>query len=129
MITRDEYKTIRQERHLIVLDTNILLELYRQPANVSRDIIAGFQKIADKVYIPHRVYEEYLENRQKICGDEQKKYKIMKHELDDSTSRFKESIRKKTNENRKHNYSGITKLQGDIERKLDEIKETIVAYD
>ena len=81
MITRDEYKTIRQERHLIVLDTNILLELYRQPANVSRDIIAGFQKIADKVYIPHRVYEEYLENRQKICGDEQKKYKIMKHEL------------------------------------------------
>ena len=97
MITRDEYKTIRQERHLIVLDTNILLELYRQPANVSRDIIAGFQKIADKVYIPHQVYEEYLENRQKICGDEQKKYKIMKHELDDSTSRFKESIRKKTN--------------------------------
>ena len=129
MITRDEYKTIRQERHLIVLDTNILLELYRQPANVSRDIIAGFQKIADKVYIPHRVYEEYLENRQKICGDEQKKYKIMKHELDDSTSRFKESIRKKTNEYRKHNYSGITKLQGDIERKLDEIKETIVAYE
>lgn len=57
MITRDEYKTIRQERHLIVLDTNILLELYRQPANVSRDIIAGFQKIADKVYIPHRLYE------------------------------------------------------------------------
>ena len=47
MITRDEYKTIRQERHLIVLDTNILFELYRQPANVSRDIIAGFQKIAD----------------------------------------------------------------------------------
>ena len=40
MITRDEYKTIRQERHLIVLDTNILLELYRQPANVSRDIIS-----------------------------------------------------------------------------------------
>ena len=60
MITRDEYKTIRQERHLIVLDTNILLELYRQPANVSRDIIAEFQKIADKVYIPHRVYEEYI---------------------------------------------------------------------
>lgn len=30
MITRDEYKTIRQERHLIVLDTNILLELYSQ---------------------------------------------------------------------------------------------------
>lgn len=29
MITRDEYETIRQERHLIVLDTNILLELYR----------------------------------------------------------------------------------------------------
>ncbi len=45
MITRDEYKTIRQERHLIVLDTNILLELYRQPANVSGTLLPDFRRL------------------------------------------------------------------------------------
>ena len=32
MISIDDFKQIRTTRHLIVLDTNILLELYRQPA-------------------------------------------------------------------------------------------------
>ena len=39
VITRDEYKTIRQERHLIVLDTNILLELYRGSRQMSAGIL------------------------------------------------------------------------------------------
>lgn len=39
MITLEEFQRIRTTEHLIVLDTTILLELYRKPANISLDII------------------------------------------------------------------------------------------
>lgn len=45
MISIDDFKKIRTERHLIVLDTNILLELYRQPANISLDVIEALKQV------------------------------------------------------------------------------------
>ena len=45
MITIEKFQEIRSSEHLIVLDTNVLLELYRQPANISLDVISALKKI------------------------------------------------------------------------------------
>lgn len=73
MISIDDFKQIRTTRHLIVLDTNILLELYRQPANISLDVIEALKKVVDNLFIPRQVYDEYLKNYQTVCGGEKKK--------------------------------------------------------
>lgn len=52
MISIDDFKKIRTERHLIVLDTNILLELYRQPANISLDVIEALKQVISDLFIP-----------------------------------------------------------------------------
>lgn len=52
MISIDDFKKIRTERHLIVLDTNILLELYRQPANISLDVIEALKQVIGDLFIP-----------------------------------------------------------------------------
>lgn len=47
MITLEEFQNIRLSEHLVVLDTSILLELYRKPSNISLDIIQAMKKIID----------------------------------------------------------------------------------
>lgn len=102
MIDIEGFKKIRAQRHLIVLDTNILLELYRQPANISMDVISALTQIIDTLYIPRQVYEEYLKNYQAVCGGERKKYQRVSKELTDSTRKLQEDINSRIAEYRKH---------------------------
>ena len=72
MISIEDFQQIRSSEHLVVLDTNVLLELYRQPANISLDVINALKKIQNRIYIQRQVYDEYLKHFHKICGDEKK---------------------------------------------------------
>lgn len=129
MIDIEGFKKIRAQRHLIVLDTNILLELYRQPVNISMDVISALTQIVDTLYIPRQVYEEYLRNYQAICGGERKKYQRVSKELTDSTRKLQEDINSKIAEYRKHNYTDITKLQTDLEDKIFDIQSIIKDFE
>ena len=66
---------------MVVLDTNALLGLYRQPANISLDVLNVLKRIEDNLFIPMQVYQEYLKNYQGICGGEKKKYQKINREL------------------------------------------------
>lgn len=57
MISIEKFQEIRSSEHIIVLDTNVLLELYRQPANISLDIINALKKILSNIYVPRQVYD------------------------------------------------------------------------
>lgn len=74
MINIEDFKKIRTQNYMIVLDTNIFLELYRQPANISLDIIQALKQVRDHLFIPRQVYDEYIKNYQTVCGSEKKKY-------------------------------------------------------
>lgn len=129
MINIEEFKKYRQGTHLIVLDTNIFLELYRQPANISLDVISALTKIINNIYIPRQVHEEYLNNYHKICGGEKKKYQKVSKELSESIRKLQEDINKKTTEYRKHNYTDITKLQTELDDKISDIQEIIKEFE
>lgn len=125
MIDINEFQNIRKSQHLIVLDTNIVLELYRKPANISLDIISALKQIKDCIFIPRQVYDEYIRNYHEICGKERKKYQKVKKELSEATRKLQEDINSKISEYRKHNYTDITKLQSDLQQKIQEIQNTI----
>lgn len=129
MITIEEFKKIRSKSHLIVLDTNIFLELYRQPANISIDVIEALSKILNNLYMPRQVYDEYIRNYQTVCGSEKKKYQKVSRELTESVRKLQDDISSKTNEYRKHNYSDITKLQTDLNNKIDDIQSIIKTFE
>lgn len=44
MINIEEFQKISSNKHIIVLDTNILLELYRQPTNISLNVKNALKK-------------------------------------------------------------------------------------
>lgn len=129
MITIEKFQEIRSSEHLIVLDTNVLLELYRQPANISLDVISALKRILNNIYIPRQVYDEYLKNYHKICGDEKKKYKKVTEELSDSLKKLQNDIAKKVGEYRKHNYTDISKLQNNLNEKIKDTQNIITEFE
>lgn len=129
MINIEKFQEIRSSEHIIVLDTTVLLELYRQPANISLDVISALKRILTNIYIPRQVYEEYLKNYHKICGDEKKKYKKVTKELSDSLKKLQNDIAKKVGEYRKHNYTDISKLQNNLNEKIKETQNIITEFE
>lgn len=129
MINIEKYQEIRSGGHIIILDTNVLLELYRQPANISLDVISALKKIQNNIYVPRQVYDEYLRNYHKTCGDEKKKYKKVTKELSDSLKILQDDITKKIGEYRKHNYTDISKLQNDLNEKIKDIQNIITNFE
>lgn len=129
MINIEEFQEICSSGHLIVLDTNVLLELYRQPANISLDVINALKKIQSNIYIPRQVYDEYLKNYHKTCGDEKKKYKKVTKELSDSLKNLQDDIAKKIGEYRKHNYTDISKLQNNLNEKIKDTQNIITEFE
>ena len=129
MITIGKFQEIRSSEHLIVLDTNVLLELYRQPANISLDVISALKKIQNNIYVPRQVYDEYLKNYHKTCGDEKKKYKKVTEELSDSLKKLHNDIAKKVGEYRKHNYTDISKLQNNLNEKIKDTQNIITEFE
>ena len=129
MINIEKFQEIRSSEHLIVLDTNVLLELYRQPANISLDVINALKEIQNNIYLPRQVYDEYLNNYHKIRGDEKKKYKKVTKELSDSLKVLQDDIAKKIGEYRKHNYTDISKLQNDLNEKIKDTQNIITNFE
>ena len=129
MINIEKFQEIRSSEHIIVLDTTVLLELYRQPANISLDVISALKRILTNIYIPRQVYEEYLKNYHKICGDEKKKYKKVTKALSDSLKKLQNDIAKKVGEYRKHNYTDISKLQNNLNEKIKDTQNIITEFE
>lgn len=125
MISIEKFQEIRSSKHLIILDTNIFLELYRQPANISLDVIRALKEVQDNIYIPRQVYDEYIKHYCKVNGDEKKKYKKVTRELSNFLQKLQDDITVKIGEYRKHNYTDISKLQDDLLKKIKDIQTII----
>src|SRR5690554_997373 len=59
---------------LIVLDANVLLNLYRYSRQTGDQIIALFQKAKERLWLPNQAALEFLENRPAEIDRERKKY-------------------------------------------------------
>lgn len=129
-LTRDEIANI-WKNGLIVLDTNILLHLYRYNEELREKLLSILddKNINEKIWIPYKVYEEFLRNRPKVICEqwdiEQKVISTIDKGLDD----LKEKIGKHFSR-RFHPYidpkylnENIELLQKDVIKKITEKKD------
>lgn len=129
MITLERFQEIRSSKHLIIVDANILLELYRKPSVISFDIINAFEQIKENIYVPRQVYDEYLRHYHEVRGREEKKYKKINNELTQFSRTFQGHIASRITECRKHNYTDVLKLQKDLNEKIEEINSIIKEFE
>ncbi|MCD4510971.1 PIN domain-containing protein [Brucella pseudogrignonensis] len=72
---------------LIVLDTNVLLDLYRLPATAREELLSAFEVLKDRIWVPYQVALEFQRRRLTVIGGERK---LVEDVLSDAKSRFNE---------------------------------------
>ncbi|UOQ97705.1 PIN-like domain-containing protein [Hymenobacter sp. 5317J-9] len=69
--TSEEYSKLWEEA-LIVLDTNVLLSLYKLPVSAREEVIGVLEKVKNRLWIPHHVALEFQRGRLTVIANERK---------------------------------------------------------
>jgi hypothetical protein len=67
----EQYKRLWEDG-LIVLDTNVLLNLYRLPTTARDELIGVLEQLKDRLWIPHQVALEFQRRRLTVIASERK---------------------------------------------------------
>jgi hypothetical protein len=60
---------------LIVLDANVLLDLYRITPKARRHVLNAFNRVADRLWVPHQAALEFSRNRKQTVIDRTSSFK------------------------------------------------------
>lgn len=104
---------------VFILDTNVLLNLYRYSEESRNDFIKVLHKIETRLWIPHQVALEFQENRSNVIEEQEKKFDSIKGILEDNQSRITGGLSKFPSVNHEKLIDKISQLFGDF---FEEIK-------
>lgn len=68
---------------LFVVDTNVLLNLYRYPKEAKEDLIKIFKAVSNRIWLPFQVALEFQNNRLSVIADQLKKFSEVKKIVSD----------------------------------------------
>lgn len=78
---------------MVVLDTNVLLNLYRYGDSAKDDLLKVLEAIRDSLFIPHRVALEFWRRRENAMRDRAKMAELTASTLEDARDRSERAIR------------------------------------
>ncbi|WP_339134730.1 MAG: PIN-like domain-containing protein [Candidatus Electrothrix sp. GW3-4] len=95
---RESQENLREiwDSCIFVFDANILLNLYRYSDTTRNEFLGLLEKIKDRVWLPHRAAEEYLNNRLSVIDQQERSY--------DSTIKSIESLKSDLDNARQHPF-------------------------
>jgi len=79
-LSEEEFK-ILWEKSLFVFDTNVLLNLYRYPIEVSNDFLNVLKHLQDRIWLPNNVALEFQVNRRSVIQEQEDKFDEVKNDL------------------------------------------------
>ncbi len=77
----------------IVLDTNVLLNLYRYRPETRRQLLELLVSVRDRLWIPHQVAAEYQERRIDVIFDMRKPYNDLRRLVDSTRDQLQIAVR------------------------------------
>ncbi|MGP9772252.1 PIN-like domain-containing protein [Halomonas citrativorans] len=95
---KESEKNLKQvwDSCIFVFDANILLNFYRYSDSARREFLQLLQKIQERVWLPHRAAEEYLNNRLSVIDQQERSY--------DETAKAINSLRSDLDNARQHPF-------------------------
>ena len=72
---------------LIVLDANVLLDLYRVTPDARSQVIGTLNGVADRLWVPHQAAVEFSRNRRGVVEDRTSSFKQTKQVLQSATAK------------------------------------------
>lgn len=75
-----------------ILDTNVLLNLYRYREDTTKQLIDVIEKLKGRVWIPYHVALEYQRNRLKVIGSQNSKFSSVKKVVQDGAASIQNDL-------------------------------------
>lgn len=82
---------------LVVVDTNVLLNLYRYDGEAQADLFKVLEAVGDRLFVPHRVMLEFWRNRESAARERPKTVDSVIEQLDSALSAAQKSVREWAN--------------------------------
>lgn len=118
---------------IIVLDTNVLLNLYRFTKETSDQILDLLQKYSEQLWIPHQVALEYHYNRKSVIIEQSGSYEQVCSAFNTVPNKVKDMLYKSLNSYKKRHKEDVEEFIGVIQKVSEEqvkkLNENIVEYD
>jgi predicted nucleic acid-binding protein len=79
---------------LFVLDTNVLLNLYRYSSDTKEELLAILEDLSDRLWVPHQVAFEYQRRRLDVIWEQKSRYNDVRELLSEKRKRLENELRK-----------------------------------
>jgi hypothetical protein len=64
---------------IVVFDANVLLNLYRYPADAAEDLLRMIEALGDRAWLPHQTALEYHRNRLTVIAEQNKRFREVRN--------------------------------------------------
>ncbi|WP_329888256.1 PIN-like domain-containing protein [Stenotrophomonas sepilia] len=125
--TQAELDALWQEGTLVVLDTNILLHLYRVPASTRTLLLSILERLKDRLWIPHQVGIEYQRRRLGVIRDAFSASRRLLTDIEKAHEQFKRAVQAAQPDKRglRRIPAALTEIQTQVTRIRDDVHAAI----
>lgn len=125
----DDFENIMNaKKNVIVLDTNVILDLARYSLYTSKNILEIFSECEEQIWIPYQVFKEYSKNYHRVFGELRKRYKNFEKNLLSIIDISEKNLESALNSSHKYKYFGSETLSNEISKKIEELRQVIKSY-
>lgn len=118
---------------IIVLDTNVLLNLYRYTKETSDQILGLLHKYRDNLWMPHQVALEYHYNRKSVIMEQNGSYKKVCSAFNAVPNKVKEMLNQNLSSYKKRHKEDVEEfikvIKKVTEDQIKNLNENVVEYD
>lgn len=91
--SKKDFQTLWNEG-TIVLDANVLLDLYRLPSEAQSDYLKLLQKVKARLWLPHQVALEFQRNRISVYFEQKQRFMDIGKYLSDASEQLEDKIKR-----------------------------------
>lgn len=115
------------ENTLIIMDTNVWLDLYRLPAGVIIALITAMIEHQEKFWLPHQVYTEFNRHVKKSRTEALDRYKKIKKITCEQLNNTSGKVNQEFENLKRNSLFEATKLQENFKNQMKEILDKVKA--
>jgi hypothetical protein len=120
--TEEEFKVLWRTADVVV-DANVLLNLYRYSIDTRRGLLEILEQVADRLWLPHQAALEYQRTRIEVMSQERQAYGKIVEVIDRSRSSVVEAFRQRS----RHLVLDFGEASALVEAKFAEMIEYVAA--
>lgn len=124
----DFEQLMKDTKTLIVLDTNVILDLARYSLHTSENILRIFEQCKDLIWIPNQVIKEYNKNKTNVFSSLRKKYSKFENDLLNVIKTSERNFKSVLKNSERYKYFGNHNLSREISNLIKELRDLVLAY-